>query len=222
MIRGLIFDFDGLILNTEEMEYAAWEEIFQRHGSHLSEEEWALSMGRSADSFDTVGILEQATGKRYDRAVLKAQAHDRFHYLLSHEPPRPGVLSYLQSARLIGLPVALATSSSRSWAVGHLTRLDLITYFDVICTAEDVARVKPDPGLFLLAAKRLDLPAQDTVAFEDSANGVRAAKDAGCYCVAVPHKLSYLDGQNLADRIIYAMADLPLVDLIDEINRSLQ
>jgi putative hydrolase of the HAD superfamily len=61
MIRGIIFDFDGLILNTEEAEYNAWEEIFQRLGAHLPVEDWALSMGIPSDEFDVIGILERAT-----------------------------------------------------------------------------------------------------------------------------------------------------------------
>jgi beta-phosphoglucomutase-like phosphatase (HAD superfamily) len=222
MIQGLIFDFDGLILNTEETEYAAWEEIFQEHGAHLPEEDWALSMGIPADDFDVVGLLEQATGLHYDRGELKARARRRFLDLLVLETTRPGVKEYLQSASTLGLPVALATSSRLSWVEGHLQRLDLWDYFKAVCTAEDVIRVKPDPALFLLAASRLSLNPVETIVFEDSLKGVQAAKAAGCYCVAVPHRLSNLDGHNLADRVITSMSDTPLEILIEDVNRLLQ
>jgi len=222
MICGLIFDFDGLILNTEEVEYAAWEEIFQSYGAHLPEEEWAQSMGIPADDFDAVGILNRATGLIFDEKIIKAQARDRFLDLLEHEPVRSGVTDYLRSAHEIGLPVALATSSSRSWVVGHLQRFDLLRYFDAICTADDVERVKPDPAVFLLAADRMLLTPQETIAFEDSSKGLQAAKTAGCYCVAVPHRLSLIHDHDLADRVIRSMSDIPLESLLDEVNRSFQ
>jgi HAD superfamily hydrolase (TIGR01509 family) len=222
MIRGLIFDFDGLILNTEEAEYVAWEEIFQSHGAHLPVADWALSMGIPADEFDVIGIFEQATGKRCDGRALKMQAHSRFHELLAQETPRLGVKEYLQSARDNGLPVALATSSNRSWVEEHLKRLDLWHYFSVLCTAEDVQWVKPDPELFLLAARRLGMKPGETIVFEDSPKGIQAARAAGCYCVAVPHRLSNLDSHDSADRVIPSMAAIPLMNLLDEVNLLFQ
>jgi HAD superfamily hydrolase (TIGR01509 family) len=219
MIRGLIFDFDGLILNTEETEYAAWEEIFQSHGGHLPVEDWALSMGIPADEFDVIGLFERQTGQSCDGVALKAQAHQRFHELLALEAARPGVEEYLRMARSIDLGVALATSSGLSWVEGHLKRMGLWDYFDVVCTCEDVARVKPDSELFQLAAARLNLKPQETIVFEDSPNGILAAKAAGCYTIAVPHNLSNLNGTNPPDRIIQSMADMPLAALVAEVNR---
>jgi putative hydrolase of the HAD superfamily len=99
--------------------------------------------------------------------------------------------------------------------------LGLWDFFDVICTADDVKKVKPDPGLFLLAAKRLGLEPGETVVFEDSPKGIQAAKAAGCYCVAVPHKLSNLNGQAGADLVIQSMADTALPDLLNDINQLL-
>jgi HAD superfamily hydrolase (TIGR01509 family) len=219
MIKGLIFDFDGLILNTEETEYAAWEEIYQAHGTHLPVEDWALSMGRHAEAFDVIGILEQATGVMQDREQLRGQARARFFSLLALEPARPGVKEYLDAARRMGIKIALATSSDRKWVEGHLKRLDFWDYFDVICTADDVARVKPDPELFQLAVVRLQLKPAETIVFEDSANGILAAKAAGCFTIAVPHKVSNLNGTSPYDRIIESMANVPLAELLEDVNR---
>jgi beta-phosphoglucomutase-like phosphatase (HAD superfamily) len=221
MIRGIILDFDGLILNTEEAEYNAWEEIFQRLGAHLPVEDWALSMGIPSDEFDVIGILERATGSACDGRALKMEAHTRFMELLSLETVRPGVDLYLQAAKTSRLGTALATSSNLSWVAGHLKRLGLWDFFDVICTADDVKKVKPDPELFLLAASRLGLEPGETVVFEDSPKGIQAAKAAGCYCVAVPHKLSNLNGRAGADLVIQSMADTTLSDLLDDINQLL-
>jgi HAD superfamily hydrolase (TIGR01509 family) len=222
MIQGVIFDFDGLILNTEEAEYTAWEEIYQSFGAHLPEEDFALPMGTSTKEFDVIAILERETGQFHDEAALKAKAHRRFHELLALEKARPGAADYLRQAKMMGMPVALATSSTRDWVEGHLKRLGLWEFFDVICTADDVVQVKPDPELFLLAAARLMLSPEQTIVFEDSANGIRAAKAAGCYCVAVPHRLSNLNGRGAADRVIFSMTEITLEALIAETNRLFQ
>jgi HAD superfamily hydrolase (TIGR01509 family) len=219
MIKGLIFDFDGLILNTEETEYNAWEEIYQAQGTHLPVKDWAVSMGRHAEAFDVIGILEQATGVIQDREQLRSQVRARFFALLALEPARPGVKEYLDAAQRMGIKIALATSSDRNWVEGHLKRLDLWNYFDVVCTADDVSRVKPDPELFLLAAVRLQLKPEETIVFEDSANGILAAKAAGCFTIAVPHKLSNLNRSGPYDRVIESMANVPLVELVEKVNR---
>jgi putative hydrolase of the HAD superfamily len=219
MIKGLIFDFDGLILNTEETEYNAWEEIYQSYGVHLPEEEWALSMGSLAGDFDVIGILERMTGGHYDRAILHPKADKRFKDLLALETARPGVKEYLEMAQKTGLKIALASSSKRLWVENHLRRLGLWAYFDVVCTSDDVQRVKPDPELFQLAAVRLHLNPNETIVFEDSVKGIKAAKAAGCYAVAVPHRLSNFNGSAAPDRTINSMAEVPLSVLLEEVNK---
>jgi beta-phosphoglucomutase-like phosphatase (HAD superfamily) len=122
----------------------------------------------------------------------------------------PGVVEYLDKAVEIGLKIGLASSSDRAWVVNHLTELDLIHYFDVVCTLEDVKLVKPDPDLYQKAVAGLDLLPDQVVAFEDAPNGILAAKRAGLYCVAVPNSVTRSLDLSGADLILDSFCELPL------------
>ena len=102
----------------------------------------------------------------------------------------PGVERYLAEARRLGLKTAIASSSRSNWVMDHLERFGIDEHFDAILCREDVSRTKPDPELYQKALERLSVPAAETIAFEDSANGIRAAKAAGLFCVAVPNPLT--------------------------------
>ena len=98
----------------------------------------------------------------------------------------PGVLDYLRDAHRLGLKVGLASSSSCAWVEGHLVRLGLREYFDCVRARDDVSITKPDPALFLSAVETLGVQPCEAIAFEDSRNGLIAARRAGLHCVAVP------------------------------------
>jgi HAD superfamily hydrolase (TIGR01509 family) len=127
---------------------------------------------------------------------------------------RPGVLDYIAEGRRLGLKVGVASSSPRSWVAGHLTRLGIVDLFDCLCTSEDVVTVKPDPALYLLALARLGASADESIAFEDSPNGILAAKRAGLFCVAVPNPLTSQLPLDLADVRLNSMTDMPLSELL--------
>ena len=131
------------------------------------------------------------------------------------EELRPGVLEYLEGARELGLATAIVSSSSRTWIDRHLARLERAEHLDAILTADgDPERAKPRPTLYLEALDRLGLGAREAIAFEDSPNGVRAAKAAGLFCVAVPNGVTASLGLGEADVLVRSLAELPLRTLI--------
>ena len=152
----------------------------------------------------------------WDRIEPKRQAVEQA--MIEAQAILPGVQDYLDAARRLGMKIGLASSSSCRWVVGHLTRLGLRDYFDCVCASDDVARVKPDPELYLSVLHRLKLKADEAIALEDSPNGIRAAKSAGLYCVAVPNPLTSQLPLNEADLQLDSLADLPLELLLDKLS----
>jgi HAD superfamily hydrolase (TIGR01509 family) len=213
VITALVFDFDGLIVDTETPDYVAWQEIYADHGCALPADTWALNVG-SGHLFDPHTHLERLLGRPLDRGTLRRRASDRFHQVLGALAPLPGVTDHLDAAAALGLRVGLASSSSRAWVAGHLEQLGLLGRFAALCTADDVARTKPDPELYLLALARLGVEPGQALALEDSPNGVRAARAAGMRCVAVPNPVTRLMDLSHADLVLPSLAELPLPALL--------
>lgn len=216
-IRALIFDFDGLILDSEYIEFQVWQEIFQSFKAQLPLQEWVKCVGTSLDAFDPFEYLQAQIHFPLDLMQIRSQQDRNVAVLIEKEPPLPGVAELLQAARSAGIKIAVASSSSRQWVEGHLTRLGLLHYFDVVCTSENVEKVKPDPALFLCALKKLDVSAGEAVIFEDSLNGLTAARAAGIFCVIVPNRItSGLDFSN-AGMILPSLADVSFALLENKI-----
>ena len=218
MIQGLIFDFDGLILNTEASIYQSWQELYRSCGRELSFERFAQTIGTADNEPDLVAELEALVGKPLDQPRLAAWQRARESALILEQLPRPGVKDYLAGAKGLGLKVALASSSACSWATGHLSRLGFIQYFDAILAGDDVVHTKPDPALFLAALRALELASEEAIVFEDSAHGILAARRAGLFCVAVPTELTRRTDLSLADLQIESMAEIPLEELLELVN----
>jgi HAD superfamily hydrolase (TIGR01509 family) len=216
MIRALIFDFDGLILDTEGPEFQSWIEIYEVHGARLDFAVWASTIG-TLSSFDAHDELERQVGSSLDRESIRARRRQRNQELLAAETVRPGILDYVSQARQRGMRLAVASSSPRSWVGGHLERLGIIDRFDHLRCADDVRQVKPDPELYLSALAALGVAADEAIAIEDSPNGVLAAKRAGLFCVAVPNALTRQLVMDHADLLVDSLANLPLQVLIDSI-----
>ena len=212
-LRGLLFDFDGLVVDTETPSLAAWQELYREHGHELPLDRWATVIG-TVGAWDPFDLLEELAGP-VDREALDARRLARELELGEIEQLRPGMLDYLEEARRRGLHTAIVSSSSRRWVDGHLGRLERAADFDVIVTADhDPERAKPRPTLYLEALDRLGLAADEAVAFEDSPNGVRAAKAAGLYCVAVPNGVTATLALDDAAAVVPSLAELPLSELL--------
>jgi HAD superfamily hydrolase (TIGR01509 family) len=220
MIKALIFDFDGLILNTEVPEYQSWQEIYRAFGCSLPLSKWAECIGSSSDAFDPCGYLAQQLGRPVDRVAVRAKQRTRFSELMADQSILPGVERCIFKARELGLKLGLASSSSRSWVTGYLAQLKLEAYFDSIKCGDDVERAKPDPALYLATLRALEVKAHEAIALEDSPNGVLAAKRAGIFCVAVPNALTQQLPFDLADLQISSLAELSLEKLLLEATRG--
>ena len=219
MIRAIIFDFDGLILETEEPVYRSWQELYANYNCQLSFDDWATLIGTVANEFEPMSALEKQLGSQLpDREALEARRHRRETELVMARPLQPGVLAYLQDARRLKLKIGLASTSSAKWVKGHLTRLGLIDYFDCIRTGDDVSQVKPSPELYLATLSALELSASEAIALEDSPNGITAAKRAGLFCVAVPNILTRRLPLEHADLRLESLASMPLSELIRQVS----
>jgi HAD superfamily hydrolase (TIGR01509 family) len=213
MLKGLIFDFDGLMIDTETPAYESWQEIYAEYNCDLSLQKWSACIGSNFENFDPITELEALSGQRLDRLALFGRQRERSFLLTDLEFSLPGVEETLREARNLGLKIALASSSPRSWIDHHFTRLGLAPYFDAICTQEDVRQVKPEPELFILAAQRLHILPSEAVVFEDSLNGIVASKAAGIFCVAIPNPITANLDLDHANLILHSMADLKLAEL---------
>jgi HAD superfamily hydrolase (TIGR01509 family) len=219
MIRGLIFDFDGLILDTEGPEYRSWQGVFQDYGCNLVLSEWARGIGRGVDEspFDPYAALEAACGHALDRAVIRRRRNARYEDLLEGETVLPGVKEYMVAARDRGFVLGVASSSSHAWVDGHLNRLGLRSFIAAVVCADDTGRAKPHPAVYQAVLARLQLLPEEAIAFEDSPAGVAAAHAAGLTCVAVPNSLTCRLPLEHADLRLTSLADMPLDTLVAEL-----
>lgn len=214
MIRALIFDFDGLILDTENSEFISWQEIYAEYQAELLLEEWAVCIGSGAETFDVYGRLEALVGRPLPREEIRQRRMQRHLALLGEEVLLPGVEDYLRDAKRLDLKLGAASSSSRKWVAGHLERLGILHYFDYMRCGDEVQRKKPDPELYLAVLAGLNVQADEAIALEDSPNGVWAAQRAGIFCVAVPNVITSQLPLDHADLRLTSMAAMSLEALI--------
>ncbi len=213
MIRALVFDFDGLILETETPSYDTWAEIYKEHGQELPMDLWHGYIGTDT-GFDPAGHLAALVGEGFDREATQMRRDARKTELIAALDVMAGVREYVADAKRLGLRLAVASSSSRWWVLGHLERLRLHAEWDAVLTRDDVARTKPAPDLYLAAVEALGVAPGEAVAFEDSRNGIAAAKDAGLLCVAVPNALTAAMDLSRADLRLASLAETPLERLL--------
>ena len=216
MIKAIIFDFDGLILDTEMPEYLSWLQVYQYFGLDLPIQEWAAIIGRGASTITTTPYddLEDQLRRRIHRPTVRKKRREIFLKLMQEKTLMPGMTALLEEAKSQGLLLGVASSSPRSWVVGYLEQLGIIHCFYTIHCGDEVALAKPDPELYLTALAALNLSAGDAVALEDSPNGVAAAKAAGIYCIAVPNDLTRHTSLAHADMVIEGLDRLSLLDIV--------
>ena len=213
MIRALVFDFDGLILDTEEPVYRSWLEVYHAHGEELPFERWVQIVGSTTTGFHPQQHLEARLGRPLPQDELDRRIGRRTEMILDKEL-LPGVLSYLDSARELGLQLGVASSSTNEWVRGHLERLGILDRFACIRCRDDVARVKPEPDLYLSVLDCLGVLPTEAIAIEDSPNGITAAKRAGLRCVAIPNTITAGLDLSHADLVLESLAEVTLGHLL--------
>ena len=213
-IRAFLFDFDGLILDTETASRAGWRWLYEQHGHELPDDLWITVVGTHS-SWDIMGHLEELVGTPLDRDTWNERRYAHELTLLEAEMLRPGILDYLDYAGEHGLKRAIVSSASRRWIDMHLERLEQAVGWDAILTADrDAARAKPNPTMYLEALDVLGVSNDEAIVFEDSPNGVAAGKGAGIFVVGVPNDVTRDVGLHDADLVVDSLADLPPSELV--------
>lgn len=218
-MRALIFDFDGLILDTETPEYQAWQEVYAEHGLTLPLSVWIARIGHPSTSspFDPYDHLEAQFGRPVDRELIRSARQRRKSELLLPQPPLPGVREYIEDAKRLGLKLGVAPGSASTWVEPHLVRLGLREHFDCVRCGDQVQCTKPDPEVYRSVLEELDASADEAIALEDSPVGGQAAKAAGVYCVAVPNQMTRQLSFEHADLVLGSLLEMPLERLISAV-----
>ncbi|TDD62217.1 HAD family hydrolase [Kribbella antibiotica] len=212
-VQAVVFDFDGLLMDTETTMVESWQAEWRFHGLQLDMTEFWPGHGGDVTE-DRYAVLAAAVGVEFDRAAshTRRMAHrERMHAALDF---RPGIRDWILAARELGLRTAIASSSPNDWVRGHLKRVGALDLFDVIVTGDEVSTHKPDPAIYELALRRLKLAGAQAIAVEDTPHGVAAAQAAGMFAVAIPNP--YVEPATLkaADLDLGSAADLPLHELV--------
>jgi HAD superfamily hydrolase (TIGR01509 family) len=213
-IRALVFDFDGLICDTETSSFETARAIYEEHGVDLTIEQWQDRIGTHGRPW--YADLEAVIGPLSDREAVVERRRLAHHEKVWAEAAMPGVEQFVRAASDAGLALAVASSSSIGWVSDHLDRLGMRDRFSVISCANDEVPAKPDPGVYLLAIDTLGVAPADAAAFEDSPNGIAAARAAGLRCIAVPNWMTQTLDLSNADAVVPSFADLA-VDRLDEL-----
>lgn len=216
-LQALVFDFDGLILDTETSEYETVAAEFAAHGLELPLELWQQIVGR-ADNPHWLERLEGELGRALpDRQVVLERRRAAHRERIAAQAVLDGVVELLDEAVRRGVPVAVASSSPVDWVDPHLERLALRHHFAVVRCRDHVERGKPWPDLYLAAVDAVGASPERSVALEDSHNGSRAAKAAGLWCVVVPNGITAGQDFSHVDLVLPSLAALRwdvLVDLV--------
>lgn len=205
---ALVFDFDGLILDTEWPAYVTVAAAFEAHGSEMSLERWQDRLGRG-DNLPWTEMLAADVGP-IDHEEVESTRRERKNAITDAQPLQPGVVDLLDEADREGLAVGVASSSPMSWVDRHLERHGIRSRFATVKTRDLVERAKPWPDLFLSACEALGVDPSRSLAFEDSVHGVTAAKAAGLYCVAVPNRVTAISDFSHADLVVSSLTDFDL------------
>jgi HAD superfamily hydrolase (TIGR01509 family) len=218
VIKGLIFDFDGLILDTETPDYIAWQKVYKSYNLDFSFNDWAAGVGAPLETIDLASLLERKLSYPLNKISIRNEQHVLSLGIIQNQDLMPGVKALINCARESGMKLAIASSSDATWVKTHLSRLDLENKFDQICTIDQVSKGKPDPALYLLALESLDLKPSEVIALEDSPNGIKSAKAANLFCIAVINTMTSQMDLSQADIILSTLEGINLEEIIFRVN----
>ena len=212
LVQALVFDFDGTLVDTETPEFTVWSHIFDQHKVRMPDGYWASMIGRGAEQeFERpAALLERLCGVPFRDSEYR---HQKIMTLIDRESLRPGTEALIMEAHAKGLPCGVASSSPHLWVDRELDKRGVLHLFDFVSCADDVKRAKPFPDLYLLACDRLDAEPAQTVAIEDTPNGLAAAKAAGLFAVATPNPVTQSLDLSAADLRVDDLSAWSLADL---------
>ena len=214
--QAIIFDFDGLILDTEVPQVDIWRELFAEQGVEFDLRRYVRIVGTfNSDVYRPEKHYAELIGYRMSSAEIEQMVTEKLYENLMSEPLAKGVLKVLDEAERRGIKTAVGSSSQRDWVEGHLRRFGLLERFAAVVTFDDVSESKPSPEIFQLALKRLGVRQENGLVLEDSQNGVLAAKRAEMRVVAVPNEVTCTMDFSQADEILESLEDLDLDKYFD-------
>jgi HAD superfamily hydrolase (TIGR01509 family) len=205
---AVLFDFDGVLVDTEWAIYQAWWRCFTQHGHDLPLEVYTRCIGSDFATWSPKTHLEDLSGLAFDWHNLDLLRQEEILQDLQGEPPMPGVVETLDRLTGTNTRRAVVSSSSHHWVDGWLEKLSLHRHFETTVCRGDAAQIKPAPDLYLEAARRLGLPPAECLVIEDSLNGVRAAKAAGMPVWVVPNRVTAGLDFSLADRVFRSLSEV--------------
>ena len=212
-LQGILFDFDGLIIDTETPIFQAWQDIFREHGQELLLEEWGKILGKSGKETGPIDNFFQAINRKNEQQAIMKEVSRRELEQVVKQKPLPGVEKLIKKAKEHGLKLGIVSSSDQNWVHTHLKRLGLLEYFNHTSCVDEVAEAKPDPSLYHLGLKKMAAAPEKVIVLEDSPNGVLAAKRAGLFCIAVPNeltrKLPFFSNGGTPDMVLDSLASFP-------------
>ena len=215
MIEAVIFDFDGLILETEMPQYQTWRRAFEAYGLELPITEWIEILGRNSNYADFPGRIAEQSGQAVDRDALTTRIRTESLEIIEAQPVLPGVVDRIEEADRMGFMLAVCSGSSRAWIASHLGRLGLLRRLPTRVCSEDTIQHKPLPDPYLKTAETLDVEPSRCLVFEDSPNGIAAAKAAGMFAVAVPTAMTADQDFSNADIVLSSLSDMTIAQMLD-------
>ncbi|MBS1954069.1 MAG: HAD family phosphatase [Cyanobacteria bacterium SZAS-4] len=210
-IKGLIFDMDGVLLDSEPLHLKAYQEFLKEFGVAFSEADNRPFLGRKDVELAEHLISQHALP--LDALQLVQQKEEILARLFSANlEPMPGVVKTLQNAQAISLPCAVASSATLPTIMEVTKSLDIARYFQTLTSGDEVPHGKPAPDVYLLAAERIGVLPINCLVIEDSFNGILAAKAAGMKCIAIPCPTTRHQDHSKADKILGTLESLHLDD----------
>jgi HAD superfamily hydrolase (TIGR01509 family) len=207
-IAAVLFDFDGVLVDTEWAIYDAWHRTFISNGHPLPLEIYTQCIGSDFATWSPKSHLEELTGSAFDWHDLDRRRQEEIVRDLADEGPMPGAVALLGKLKERGIRAAVVSSSSHHWVDGWLERLDLTGWFETVVCRGDAERIKPAPDLYLEAVRRLGLAAEECLVIEDSLNGIKAANAAGIPVWAVPNRVTACLDFSLATRVCTSLDEI--------------
>ena len=205
---AVLFDFDGIIVDTEWVIYETWLDLYQEHGQALPLETYNQCIGSDFDTWSPETHLEELTGKSFDWPEINVARNVVIRKNLEGAPAIPGVLNALDWLGQQNIPLAVVSSSSHHWVDGWIATLSLTNRFTTTVCRGDAPRIKPAPDLYLEAARQLDLPAENCLVIEDSVNGIKSARAANMQTIAVPNRITADCDFSHAHQVITSLEEL--------------
>ncbi len=211
MIQAIIFDMDGLMIETEHLQSQAYEQVLRSYGVNLEFNNEGVVHRVGISGVDNFTFLKQKYNINESIEVLLDKKQTIYRAILSNNiVPKPGLLSLIETIKHAGLKLAVASSSSLEDIMFVLKHIGITDVFDVVVSGENVAQHKPAPDIFIEAARRLNADPRTCVVLEDSQSGVEAANAAHMKVITVPNQYTKSHNFSKADVVVTSLEKINL------------